>query len=155
MPRQRLPIARRNWRGFTLTELMITVAIVSILAAIAYPSYMNQVRKSRRAEAKTLLLEAANRQEQFYATQTPNSYTNDMTALGYGADPQPSGDRGAGENWYTVTVNNPAGCNITNCFRLQATPVRDQANDTQCGTLSVTSLGQKAESGTGTVADCW
>ena len=52
-------------RGFTLIELMIAVAILGIIAAIAYPSYLDQVRKSKRSDAQSALLQAANRQERF------------------------------------------------------------------------------------------
>lgn len=52
-------------RGFTLIELMIVVAIVAILAAVAYPSYQEQVRRTNRAEAMQLLIDIANRQEQY------------------------------------------------------------------------------------------
>ncbi|MDV7393712.1 type IV pilin protein, partial [Arthrospira platensis SPKY1] len=59
--------------GFTLIEVMIVVAIIAILAAIAYPSYQEQVRKSRRADAKVSLLDAVQRQERFFTVN--NQYT--------------------------------------------------------------------------------
>ncbi len=55
--------------GFTLIELMITVAIVGILAAIAYPSYQDSVRKGKRAEGRTALVDFLQQQER-YLTQT-------------------------------------------------------------------------------------
>ena len=56
---------RSRSRGFTLMEVMMVVVIVAILAAIAYPSYQEQVRKSRRSDAKQALMDAVNRQEQY------------------------------------------------------------------------------------------
>jgi len=49
--------------AFTLIELMVTVAIVGILASIAYPSYQDSVRKSRRADVKGVVLGLANAME--------------------------------------------------------------------------------------------
>ncbi len=63
---------------------MITLAIVAIIATIAYPTYLNQVRKARRVEGKSLLLEAQGKQERFFTEN--NSYALNMSALGYGAN---------------------------------------------------------------------
>lgn len=143
--------------GFTLIELMIAVAIVGLLAAIAYPSYVNQVRKSRRADAKTLLLRAANRQERAYSTSSPNTYAANMTALGYSANQQPSGDTGkVADAWYLVSVvAATTACPITSCYVIQAVPQRDQIKDTRCATMRIDSLGRKTVTGTGDVKDCW
>ena len=72
--------------GFTLIELMIAVAIVGILVRLAYPAYTKSVMKSRRADAKTALLDLAAREERYLATA--NSYTNTATALGYNTGPR-------------------------------------------------------------------
>ena len=65
----RTPLPRpHRGAGFTLTELMITVAIVGILASIAYPSYQDSVRKSRRGDAKAALMENAGFMERYYST---------------------------------------------------------------------------------------
>lgn len=60
-----LPAARRRKRGFTLIEVMITVAIIGILAAIAYPSYTQYVIRANRSAAQAQMLDIANRQQQF------------------------------------------------------------------------------------------
>ena len=74
----RLP-ARRAAGGFSLIELMVTVAIVGILASIAYPSYVSQMRKSRRSEAQQFLMDAAQRQQQYLLDQ--RAYAPDLATL--------------------------------------------------------------------------
>src|SRR6267154_1626429 len=70
--------------GFTLVELMIVVVIVAILASIAIPAYNSQIRKSRRTEAKTALLDLAGREERYFNTSN-NTYTNLAVNLAYAA----------------------------------------------------------------------
>lgn len=72
-------------KGFTLIEVMITVAIVGILAAIAYPSYIDYVTKSGRAEGVAAVMEVANLQEQYYLDN--RTYASDLTKLGMSANP--------------------------------------------------------------------
>src|SRR5580692_9710111 len=76
-------ISMNRHTGFSLIELMIVVSIITILAAIAVPSYNSSVRKSRRTEAKTAITDFAAREERLYATQ--NAYSTDPVALGYTA----------------------------------------------------------------------
>lgn len=132
-------------KGFTLIELMIVIAVLAVIIALAFPSYLDQIRKARRAEATQMLLEVAGEQERFFTRN--NAYAADMTTLGYGANNQPT------ENGHylisTARVVNPPSYTIT------AVPQGDQAKDTLCATLGLNSLGQKSEGGTGTVTDCW
>ena len=72
-------------RGFTLIELLITLVIVSILLAIALPSYQSHLQKGRRAEAKALLQEIAGLQERYYTTN--NTYADTFAKLGYASTP--------------------------------------------------------------------
>lgn len=136
--------------GFTLIELMIALAIASILAAIAYPSYQDSVRKSRRADCEGALVAFSGAMERYFTTN--NSYT--------GAGPA-GADTGAPTIYATqcpVDGGNPS-YNLTiqaataTTYTLQAAPVNAQANDS-CGTLTLTQANVKAASG-GTVATCW
>jgi type IV pilus assembly protein PilE len=132
-------------RGFTLIEIMIVVAVVAILAAIAYPSYQEQVRKSRRTEGQALLLDAASRQERFYTEN--NTYAANMKALGYKNDNQ------ATENsWYQVRVKAASDTG----YELEAAPLAAQLGDSRCGVLTIDAFGVKGEKGSAASwQDCW
>lgn len=136
-------------RGFTLIELMVVVAVIGILAAIAYPAYTNNVRKSNRAEAKAIIMEAAGRQEKLFAQSF--SYARNMTALGYTANPFIT------ENGkYSVAVTNPgsaASPAAATTFTLTATALGAQADDS-CDGFSITQTGVKGVT-EGTVDLCW
>ena len=140
----------RAHRGFTLLELMITVVVVAILASVALPSYQEQIRKTRRADARQELMRLATAQERFYTNC--NRYA---TALN-GAQANCSG-LGAGsatidsENgYYAISL---AGDGST--FTLTATAQKGQESDTKCGNLSLTDAGVKGATGTLGAAECW
>ena len=135
--------------GFTLIELMIVVVVIGILAAIAFPTYRDQVRKTRRTEAKAALQEAMNRQERLYTTT--NRYTDDVTDLGYANDPFITDD-----GWYSVSAAQ-CGAGLADCVTLTAAARLDQGND-QCGDFTLDSRGQPGvtnqDAGV-TAQDCW
>lgn len=136
-----------NNRGFTLIELLVTMVIVAILAAVAVPSYLDSVRKGRRAEGRSAALLAAQAQERFFTSN--NRYTTDLTVAGYKAY---SGSDLA-HSAYTLTVAAGGSGSINTSFVVSAAPV---ASDAKCGTLVLDSYGNKTVSGgTGTPADCW
>lgn len=134
-------------KGFTLIELMITVVIVSILAAIAYPSYVNSIRKSRRIDAKTALLDLASREERYFSTN--NTYTADPSALGYSGT-WPASIPSASQYNYALQVNTAD----TTTFTLQAAPNGDQVNDT-CGTYTLNNTGLQGNTGSTSTSPCW
>lgn len=133
-------ISHKLSSGFTLIELMITVAVVGILAAIAYPSYIDQMRKSRRAEAQALLMSIAALQQQFLLDT--RTYASDLAALNYTTPTTVA-------RFYTVAVS-PAAVPppVVPTFTLTAVPTGGQALDT-CATLSVSANGAK------TPVTCW
>jgi type IV pilus assembly protein PilE len=114
-------------KGFTLVELMIVVAIAGILAAIAYPNYIDSIRKSRRSLAKTALMDAAQKQEAFYARNA--SYTGNLADLGYNASPHVI-KSDSGKIYYDMIIDAPdASCPLTSCYRFTARALNDQLHD--------------------------
>ena len=138
-------VARRRPHGFTLVELMVVVAIVGILATIAYSTYSSQVRKARRSDGQIMLLDAAQELERCYTRF--HAYNDAECAV---ADDINDGGMLSLEGWYLITNDNESATT----FRLVATPRGAQASDTQCGSLRLTQTGLK--DATGTAPDrCW
>ena len=130
--------------GVTLIELLVVVTVIGILAAIAYPSYTEQMAKGRRAEAKGMLYDLLQRQERFLSTS--GSFTTDFTALGL-----PGGVVETEHGTHTMTMAAGATGDIATSVQMVATPITD---DTRCGTLTLTSAHVKTASGT-VPTNCW
>ena len=123
--------------GFSLIELMIVVAIVGILAAIAYPSYQQYALETKRADAHAALLRIATVDEKFFSNN--NTYTTSTTALGYAADPAISND-----GFWAISITS-AG---PTTFTLTAAPTGGHV-DATCGGITLTSAGVRGPAG------CW
>lgn len=126
-------------RGVTLIELLIAVAIIGILAGIAYPSYTQYVQRSNRSEAMNELTRIANLQEQFFADN--RRYAVDLTELGF-----PAVTTLSETGLYQIQVTAAAG----RTFTLTATGQGVQANDA-CATMSINQAGAK----TASAQNCW
>lgn len=136
-------------KGITLIELMIVVAVVGILASIAYPSYQNSVRKSSRADAKAALVALSQRMERHFVQNS--TYESTIT----GAAPQPPDifpsqvpiDGGTAR--YNLSVEEVTVTSYT----LRATPV---VNGVEGGDyLELSSIGSRVWIDGGTARDCW
>jgi len=146
MTRFQRPAASRMAAGFTLIELMITVAIVGILVVAAVEGYDFATIKARRGAAKGCLQEMAQYMERFYTTNL--AYDKDTT----GANVTPPTCSQDVTPFYTVGP--AAGEPTASTYKFQAVPTGRQ-HDSTCGTLAIDYKGVKAASGTGGVAGCW
>lgn len=107
-------------RGFTLIEMMVVVLIIGILSAVAFPSYVSYVQKSRRFEAQAALYEVAARMERYYTEK--NSYAD-------AEDP-------SGTSHYDISFVSPPA----QTYVIQAIPQGKQGED-ECGTLTLAHTG--------------
>ena len=129
-------IMKTKTRGFTLIELMITVAIVGIIAAIAYPNYIGSVRKSKRVEAQGALLSFANAME-MWRIRNSNSYLGAAASVpGSPTIFSTVVPISGGATTYTLTINSVTATTYT----LMATATGSQTAD---GNLSLTNAGVK------------
>jgi len=139
--------AGQRQAGFTLIELMIVVAIVGVIAAIAYPAYDDSVRKGRRAQAKADLVELAQRAERFHTLN--NTYAGFWASV-------PQGDKRSprtGDAYYLLERS--SGDTDANAFTLSATPTGTQTADSGCGILSINQAGVRTRSGSTELSRCW
>jgi type IV pilus assembly protein PilE len=150
-PRTQFASSRRSLIGFTLIELLVAVAIVGILAAIAYPSYQQQIRKSRRTDATGALSTLATQLEK-YAYDNNGSYLGASTALAAMLGSSPEG-------YYALSMPTLAA----RSYEIRATPTTglSQAGDAEClvfilGSTGVRDVTGSCSSATGNCVDrCW
>ena len=132
--------------GFTLIELMITVAVVAILAAVALPSYRQYIIRANRSAAESFIMTVANKQEQY--NLDARQYADALGKLS-------SIPADVASNYNVeVKTDNTA---VPPTYYVKATPIPSgsQAADVACGAVSVDQTGTKSIAGTGTVASCW
>ncbi len=141
----------QNAKGFTLIEIMIVVAIIGILAALAWPSYQDSIMRSNRAEAKTELMDLSQRLQKCFTTYGR-----------YNAPPAPNecaafnsvngGYVTRGNGFYRITIAVGASGDLASSYVMTATAIRvPQTRDTRggCNVLTLAHTGAQAP------IDCW
>jgi type IV pilus assembly protein PilE len=135
---RRIPQTRS--RGFTLIELMITVAVIAILASIALPAYNDSVRKGRRGQAKADLVELAQTLERHYTVNGRYDANRNGSAYTLPITQSPK----TGTAYYNIA----ASTRTQTAFTLTATPTGAQTSDS-CGTLTIDQAGAKTPTTSG------
>ena len=133
--------SQRSTGGFTLIELVIVVAVIALLASVAFPAYQDSVQKSRRADAKIALIQAAASEERWFTSN--NAYTSSATNVG--GLLSPSGH-------YDVSV---VAATLT--YTLTVTANGSQLDDTDCKKFFINQTGLKtSEDSSGSASsECW
>ncbi len=144
---------RRHLLGFTLIELMITVAVIGVLSAVALPSYQEYINRQRRADAQTQLMAAQLWMERFYSVNLRYDQDSGGTAVSFSNQPFAKSPSDGGAAAYNLTLSAVA----RNSYTLIATRAGSMASD-GCGNFTLTQTGAKglvSNASDKTVAKCW
>lgn len=135
-----------------MIELLIALALIGILAGIAYPAYFSHLATARRSDAAGALMGLQAALERYFTVNMAYSGAT-VANIYYATVPV-----GGGTATYNLSIAAPtAACPIATCFEIRATPTGAQTGD-KCGTLTLTSTGQRGMAGARgglTVSDCW
>ena len=128
--------------GITLIELMVVIVIIGILASIAYPNYQEFSARAKRNEARAALLRLATNQERFYINN--NTFTDDLTSLGFASTPTVETETG----YYEIEVTSADASN----FSATATYLHGGSEADKCLSFSIDGRGAKSSSPD---TNCW
>jgi type IV pilus assembly protein PilE len=153
---------QRPTQGFTLIEVMIVVAIIGILAAIVYPSYTEYVKRGRRSQAQTALLEASQYMQRYYAAN--GSYANNLSSAPHTLPTEWARvprETGSPQTYAIAFAQDASHTNLVSDtgFSLKATP-QGAMNGDKCGSFTIDQTGlkdivDKPSTSSATVKDCW
>ncbi len=156
---------KRYQQGFTLLELMIVAAVIAILAGLAYPSYLDSIQKSRRADAFEALLDCASAQTRFFSRESPSTYLDGANAQGQNLCGWNGTDFISQDEHYTLAFENDNcertlanGAVIFSCFTVTATAEPSQIDDLDCRTFVIDERGNREAfdaGGVDTTELCW
>ncbi len=147
-------LPRPRAAGFTLVEVVIVIAIIGILSAIAYPSYVNSIMRSNRASARACVVNFATHMERFYTTNMRYDKTTPAAVAIVLPQLECATANDTGKHYtYQFATGQPT----QNTYTLEAVPKGVQATrDTACATLTLTHTGVRGKTGSaGTVDECW
>lgn len=145
----------RSTRGFSLTELLVTLAILALLTAAATPLWLKQLERARRLDATDALMRVAVLQERFHFESGRYARAGELAV----PPPEGLGVAGTERGYYQLRLRAPEG-GLSDGFTVEAIADLDgpQAGDGQCRVLSVDSTGRRASESAGgqdTTKDCW
>lgn len=151
-------VQRRNQSGFTLIELMITVAIIGIFATVAYPAYTDSVRKGKRAEARAAIMNLLQQQER-YLTQMNTYITFAAGATGTAFKTYSSSDSTPAQSSHLLGARacqaiGTVTPTVRDCIEVFAEPQAGVFSDPQVTSMAIDTQGRRTCTGT-QIDRCW